>query len=157
MKKLMTAGLAVCPKVRARPQTCARLTCGAGTALSARRSRTGGTGRRNGALFRDRVQLCSGLVDLVVGVGRHGGGGHRLTLAGERFVGLVAEDVAEVGDRRVDFTDGRRAEGIDGETGDDRRRFVASEPVQQGGEDSQRDVDRTVLPASSKLRIPTMP
>ena len=72
--------------------------------------------------------------------------------SGER----VAQDVAEVGDRRVDFTDGRRAEGIDGEIGDDRRRFVASEPVQQGGEDSQRDVDRTVLPASSKLRIPTM-
>lgn len=50
---------------------------------------------------------------------------------------------------------GRRAEGIDGETGDDRRRFVASES-QQGGEDSQRDVDRTVLRASSKWRIPTM-
>src|ERR1700758_5285696 len=45
-------------------------------------------------LFRDGVQFCSGLVDLVVGVRRHGGGGHRLTLAGERFVGLVAEDIA---------------------------------------------------------------
>jgi hypothetical protein len=45
-------------------------------------------------LFRDRVQFCSRLVDLVVGVGRDGGGGHRLTLAGERFVGLVAEDIA---------------------------------------------------------------
>ena len=45
-------------------------------------------------LFRDSVQFCSGLVDLVVGVGRHGGGGHRLTLAGKRFVGLVAEDIA---------------------------------------------------------------
>ena len=42
-------------------------------------------------LFRDGVQFCSGLVDLVVGVGRHGGGGHRLTFAGERFVGRVAE------------------------------------------------------------------
>jgi hypothetical protein len=30
MKKLMTAVLAVCPKVRGWPQTCARLTCGAG-------------------------------------------------------------------------------------------------------------------------------
>ena len=40
-------------------------------------------------LFRDRVQFCSGLVDLVVCVGRHGGGGHRLTLAGERFVGRL--------------------------------------------------------------------
>jgi hypothetical protein len=29
-------------------------------------------------LFRDGLQFCPGLVDLVVGVGRHGGGGHRL-------------------------------------------------------------------------------
>ena len=61
-----------------------------------------------------------------------------------------------MGDRRVDFTDDRRYEGIDDETGDDRRQFVASEPVQQGGQDSQRDVDRTVLRASSKRRIPKM-
>ena len=54
-------------------------------------------------LFRDSVQFCSGLVDLVVCVGHHGGGGHRLALAGERFVGLVAEDIAEVGDRGVDL------------------------------------------------------
>ena len=94
MKKLMTQ---LCwrsaPRSEARPQTCARLTCGAGTALSARRSRTGGTGRRNGALFRDGVQFCSGLVDLVVDVGHHGSGGHRLALAGERFVGRVAKDL----------------------------------------------------------------
>ena len=32
-------------------------------------------------------EFCSGLVDLVVCVGRHGGGGHGLTLAGELFVG----------------------------------------------------------------------
>ena len=31
---------------------------------------------------------------MVVCVGRHRGGGHRLTLAGERFVGLVAERFA---------------------------------------------------------------
>ena len=31
-------------------------------------------------LFRDRVQFCSGLVDLVVRIGRHGGGGHLLAL-----------------------------------------------------------------------------
>ena len=37
------------------------------------------------------------MVDLVVCVGGHGGGAHRLALAGERFVGLVA-DLAEVGD-----------------------------------------------------------
>ena len=56
-------------------------------------------------LFRDSVQFCSCLVDLVVCVGRHGGGGHRLTLAGERFVGLVAQDIAEVGDRGAEFGD----------------------------------------------------
>jgi hypothetical protein len=41
-------------------------------------------------LFRDCVQLCSGLVDLVVGIVRQRGGGHQLALAGERFVGLVS-------------------------------------------------------------------
>jgi hypothetical protein len=44
-------------------------------------------------------EFRSGLVDLVVCVRHHGGGGHRLTLAGERFVGRVTEDVAKVGDR----------------------------------------------------------
>ena len=43
-------------------------------------------------------EFCSGLVDLVVGVRHHPGGGHRLALAGERFVGLVVEDIAQVGD-----------------------------------------------------------
>jgi hypothetical protein len=33
-------------------------------------------------LFRDRLQFCSGLVDLVVCVSRHGGGGHRFALCG---------------------------------------------------------------------------
>jgi hypothetical protein len=37
-------------------------------AAAVQEERAGGTGRRNGALFRDRVQFCSGLVDLVVGV-----------------------------------------------------------------------------------------
>jgi hypothetical protein len=49
---------------------------------------------------------------LVVCVGRHGGGGHRLTIAGERFVGLVAEDFAEVGDRGGDFGDPAAAMGL---------------------------------------------
>ena len=44
-------------------------------------------------LFRDSVQFCSSLVDLVVGVGCHFGGGHRFSPAGERLVGLVAEDI----------------------------------------------------------------
>jgi hypothetical protein len=69
-------------------------------------------------------QFCSGLVDLVVGVGHHGGGGHRLTLAGERFVGLVAEDVAEVGDRGGEFRDCRSGEEIECE--DSGNRFIES-------------------------------
>jgi hypothetical protein len=43
-------------------------------------------------------EFCSGLVDLVVGVGHHLGGGHRFALASERFVRRLAEDFAEVGD-----------------------------------------------------------
>ena len=43
-------------------------------------------------LFRDRVQFCSGLVDLVVGVGGYLGGAHRLALARERFVVLVGRE-----------------------------------------------------------------
>ena len=57
-------------------------------------------------------EFCSGLVDLVVCVGHHGGGGHRLTLAGERFVGLVAEDIAEVGDRGGDFRNAVAVKGL---------------------------------------------
>ena len=93
-------------------------------------------------LFRGSVQFCSGLVDLVVCVGHHGGGGHRLTLAGERFVGRLAEDIAEVGDRGGDFGDPRCGHGTEGEAGDSGRRFVASEPVEKNGEDGQRDADR---------------
>jgi hypothetical protein len=37
--------------------------------------------------FQDRVQFCSGLVDLVVCVDHHVGGGHRFAFAGDRFVG----------------------------------------------------------------------
>src|SRR6185437_15003520 len=42
------------------------------------------TGRPSSQPFRDGVQFCSGLVDLVVCVRHPGGGGHRLALAGER-------------------------------------------------------------------------
>jgi hypothetical protein len=65
-----------------------------------------------------RPESCSGLVDLVVCVVSHSGGGHRFTLAGERFVGLVAEDVAEVGDRGGDFGERRRRERAEREAGD---------------------------------------
>lgn len=52
-------------------------------------------------LFRDSVQFCSGLVDLVVFVGGDGGQGHRFGVPGERFVSLVAEDIAETKPVRV--------------------------------------------------------
>jgi hypothetical protein len=45
-------------------------------------------------LFRDGVQFCSGLVDLVVCLRRDGCGGHCFTLSGKRLIGPVAEDLA---------------------------------------------------------------
>jgi hypothetical protein len=42
-------------------------------------------------------------------------------LRGERFVGLVAEDVAEVSDRCGDFGKHRGGHGAEGETGDGSR------------------------------------
>jgi hypothetical protein len=99
-------------------------------------------------LFRDSLQFCSGLVDLFVGVGHHIGGGHHFARAGERFVGLVAEDFAEVGDRGVDVAGGRGGEGTQCETGDDCRRFVAAEPIEVGGQHSQGGRIWMVLPES---------
>jgi len=64
-----------------------------------------------------RLQLCSGLVNLVVSIGHHGGGGHRLALVGERFVGRLAEDMSEVGDGGAELGDCRRAEGTECGTG----------------------------------------
>ena len=61
---------------------------------------------------------------------------------GERFVGRLAEDVAEVGDRGGEFTDSPLSHGTDREPGDGGRRFVAPEPVEKSGEDGQRDADR---------------
>ena len=75
----------------------------------------------------DSVQCRSGLVDLVVGVGRHCGGGHRLALVGQRFVDLVAENLAQVGDGSgADLGDPRHGEWIEGETGDHGGGFMAS-------------------------------
>jgi hypothetical protein len=70
---------------------------------------------------------------LVVCVRHHRGGGHRLTLAGERFVSLVAEDFAQVGDGGAELGDPNRGDGTEGEAGDGGRRFVASEPVEKNG------------------------
>ena len=90
-------------------------------------------------LSRDGVQLCSGLVDLVVCVGHHGGGGHRFALAGERFVGRLTEDTAEVGDCCGDFGDRRRSQRTGGETSDGGCRFEACEAVEEHRERSQGD------------------
>ena len=70
--------------------------------------------RRRPILSSDRwlSYACSGLVDLVVCVRHYFGGGHHFALAGERFVGLVAEDIAEVGDRRVDLRERSAARGL---------------------------------------------
>jgi hypothetical protein len=87
MKKLMTAVLTVCPKVRGSASDLRQVD----VRSRALRSVPAAAVQEDGALGRDRFQFCSGLVDLVVCVGRHLGGGHRLTLVGERFVGLVAE------------------------------------------------------------------
>src|ERR1700756_2082338 len=85
----------------------------------------------------------SGLVDLVVGVGHHRGSRHRLTSPGERFVGLVAEDIAQIGDGGGEL--GVRCRGGGGAREGERcaggPRFIASEPVEKGSEDSQRETD----------------
>jgi hypothetical protein len=86
-------------------------------------------------------EFCSGLVDLVVGVHHHRGGGHRLTLAGERFVGLVTEHFAEVGDRGAELGDCRRGDGTECETGDGGCRFDASEAVEEYRESCQGATD----------------
>jgi hypothetical protein len=73
--------------------------------ISSSRSASGSRRRASTWVF----EFCSGLVDLVVGVRHHRGGGHRLTLAGERFVGRLAEHVAQVGDGGAELGD-RRAD-----------------------------------------------
>jgi hypothetical protein len=96
-----------------------------------------------GAAFSARLfEFCSGLVDLVVGVGRHGGGGHRLALAGERFVGLVAEDLAEVGKRPGGFCEaGYGPRNYAGGPGDRSRRLVSSKSVKECSKQTQNTAD----------------
>jgi hypothetical protein len=53
---------------------------------------------------------------------------------GELFVGLAAEDIAEVGDGGAEF---RRGEGIECDTGDGGCRFEASEAVEEHRESCQ--------------------
>ena len=73
-------------------------------------------------LFRDGIQVCSGLVDLVVCIVRHGGGRHGLASVGERVVYLVAVDIAQVGDRSTDLGDPPRGEGTGRMAGDGGRK-----------------------------------
>jgi hypothetical protein len=54
------------------------------------------------------------------------GGGHRLAFVGGRVVGLFAEDLAEVGDRGVEFRDRRCGERAERETGDGGLRLIAA-------------------------------
>src|ERR1700755_1531235 len=86
-------------------------------------------------------EFCSGLVDLVVGVGHHRGGGHRLALASERFVGRLAEHIAQVGDRRAEFGERRRGEGTECETDNGGPWFEASEAVEEYRECCQGGTD----------------
>jgi hypothetical protein len=100
-------------------------------------------------------EFCSGLVDLVICVLHHLGGGHRLALAGERFVGLVAEHIAEVGDRGVDLRKNRPRIRAGGDPADGGGGFVVPQPVQEGGEYGQRaeqegEIARVVVVADRK-------
>jgi hypothetical protein len=52
---------------------------------------------------RPLLEFYSGLVDLVVGVGRYRRDGHRFAVARKRFIRRVAEDIAQMGDRGCDF------------------------------------------------------
>ena len=97
------------------------------------RERSGSRRRVSARVF----EFWSGLVDLVVCVRHHDGGGHRLTLAGERFVGRLAEQIAQMGDRGAELGNPQRGERIERETGDGGRRLVTSQLIQGRGEGSQ--------------------
>jgi hypothetical protein len=72
-------------------------------------------------------EFCSGLVDLVIAVRDDGAHGHRFALADERFVSLVAKDVAKVGEGSFELRNRGGGGGDDArETGDCGRRFVMS-------------------------------
>jgi hypothetical protein len=73
---------------------------------------------------------------LVVCVGHYLGSGHGFALAGERFVGLVAEDIAQVRDRSAQFGLLRHGERVEPETADGGCRLVAAHPVKNCREGS---------------------
>jgi len=55
-------------------------------------------------------ELRSGLVDLVVCVSHHGGGGHGRALARERCIRLLAEHAAKVGNGGGELGKSRRGD-----------------------------------------------
>jgi hypothetical protein len=69
-------------------------------------------------LFRDGLQFCSGLVDLVVRVCRHFGGGHHFALAGELLQRRGHDSVA-LPFPRVSFAEITMTAGIDDDDVDD--------------------------------------
>ena len=95
MKKLMTAVLAVCPKVRGsasdlrqvdvRSRHCAQ--------CPPQPYRRNGQ-EETGLYFETALNSARAWSILVACVRRHGGGSHRFALASKRFVGLVAEHSA---------------------------------------------------------------
>src|SRR6516225_2338843 len=89
-------------------------------------------------------EFCSGLVELVECVRHHGGGGHRLALAGERFVCRLTENIAQVGDRGAELRNAR-GQGIEGEAGDGGCRFEASEAGQEYRKSCQGGTDKAEI------------
>ena len=65
----------------------------------------------------------------------------RCTVAGERFVGRLTQNVAQVGDRGGELGECRRGEGTECETGDGGCRFEASEAVEEYRESCQGGTD----------------
>jgi hypothetical protein len=75
---------------------------------------------------------------------------------GERFVGLVAEDLAQSGDRGVDLGNPCRSDGTERESGDNGRWFLASEPVEKAARIVSGTWIVVVSPASRELRMATV-
>ena len=103
-------------------------------------------------IIRDGVEFRSGLVDLVVCVRHNLCGGHRLALAGERFVRLVTERIPQMGNCGTQFVDRERGHRTKCETGNGRCGLVASTSVEKDCEVRQgytddRDVARVVVVA----------
>ena len=141
--------------------------CGKGVCTtwvaSSPRFRSPGTpppGRRWAHNLPDYLYLASELgarlLDLFVGVVHDRGGTHRVTSASERFVGLDAEDSAQVGDRVLDPGCPPLGERVVREPGDDSGRLVTPEPVKKV-ERGTRGLRADVLaPESWKLRMATV-